>query len=118
MFTDLYEDQFTAALAAAEDETPSPAERAEMLMEIAMGLQYRPKDPAQLKAAADLCDKALSLCPDAEVLLKARITARAISIWPGRCSYSGCAWAIRPSGPKISSIFNELMVQTEFILPC
>src|SRR4030095_10573139 len=38
----------------------------------------------------------------------ARITARAISIWPGRCSYSGCACAIRPSGPKISCMRLEL----------
>jgi len=83
---DLFEDQFAAALAASDDETASPAERAEMLMEIAVGLQYRPKDPAQLRAAVDLCDKALSLCPEAEPLLKARITARkatALQAMPG-----------------------------------
>jgi tetratricopeptide (TPR) repeat protein len=87
--TDLYEDQFAAALAAAEDESATPAERAEMLMEIAMGLQIRPKDAAQLKAAVDLCDKALSLCPQEDVLLKARITARkatALQAIPGEDS--------------------------------
>jgi tetratricopeptide (TPR) repeat protein len=84
--TDLFEDQFAAALAAAADETASPAERAEMLMEIAMGLQIRPKDPAQLRAAVDLCDRALALCPEAETLLRARITARkatALQAMPG-----------------------------------
>lgn len=73
---DRFQDQFAAALAAAEDETASPAERAEMLMEIAMGLQQRPKDAAQLHAAVELCDKALSLCPEDHALLRARITAR------------------------------------------
>jgi tetratricopeptide (TPR) repeat protein len=73
---DLFQDQFAAALAAAEDQSASNAERAEMLMEIAMGLQQRPKDPAQLTAAIELCDRALTLCPPEETLLKARITAR------------------------------------------
>lgn len=73
---DLFPDQFAAALAAAEDESVSPAERAEMLMEIAMGLQFRPKSPAQLEAAAELCDRALAICPEAEELLRARIAAR------------------------------------------
>ncbi|MGB0083763.1 MAG: hypothetical protein WBP94_00110 [Rhodomicrobiaceae bacterium] len=73
---DLFKDQFAAALAAAEAETASPTERAEMLMEISMGLQKQPRDPAQLKAAADLCDKALEICPEEEALLRARITAR------------------------------------------
>jgi tetratricopeptide (TPR) repeat protein len=75
-FADLYPDQFAAALAAAEDESITPVERAEMLMEISMGLQQRPKTPAQLEAAADLCDRALALCPDTEELLRARIAAR------------------------------------------
>jgi tetratricopeptide (TPR) repeat protein len=73
---DLFQDQFAAALKAAADETASPAERAEMLMEIAMGLQNRPKGPEQLQAAVELCDKALDLCPENDPLLKARITAR------------------------------------------
>ncbi len=74
--TDLFQDQFAAALAAADDETASPVERAEMLMEIAMGLQTQPKHPAQLQAAADLCDKALIICPEDFALLRARIAAR------------------------------------------
>jgi tetratricopeptide (TPR) repeat protein len=73
---DLFQDQYAAALAAAEDETAPPAERAEMLMEIAMGLQKQPKQPAQLQAAIDLYDKALAICPAQETLLRARIAAR------------------------------------------
>jgi tetratricopeptide (TPR) repeat protein len=73
---DLSEDQFAAALAAAEDESASPAERVQMLTEIAMGLQARPKGPAQLRMAVELYDRALALCPSDESLLKARVTAR------------------------------------------
>ena len=76
MAADLFEDQFAAALTAAADESASPAERVEMLMEIAMGLQMRPKGPAQLQAAASLCDKALALCPADDALLRARVVAR------------------------------------------
>ena len=76
MTADLSEDQAAAALAIADDESASPAERAEMLMEIAMGLQVRPKGPGQLEAAARLCERAMALCPESEPLLKARIMAR------------------------------------------
>jgi tetratricopeptide (TPR) repeat protein len=65
-----------AASTAAEDDTASPAERAEMLMEVAMGLQHRPKTPAHLYAAVTLYDHALSLCPAQDQLLQARIMAR------------------------------------------
>ena len=76
MIADLFEDQFAAALAAAEDESISPAERTEMLLEIAVGMQLRPKGPAQLRMAAALCDKALTLCPAGDALLRARVMAR------------------------------------------
>lgn len=76
MFTDRVEDQVRAALAAAEDEDATPAERAEMLMEIAIGLQQRPKTSKQLQAAIGLYDKALAVCPASETLLRARIAAR------------------------------------------
>jgi tetratricopeptide (TPR) repeat protein len=65
-----------AALAAARDESVPPLERAEMLMEIAMGLQRRPKTAEQLRDAVALYDEALALCPPAEELLAARLTAR------------------------------------------
>jgi len=74
--SDRIEDQVRAALATAEDETIQPVERAEMLMEIAIGLQIRPKSPLQLESAANLYDRALALCPPDEALFRARITAR------------------------------------------
>lgn len=74
--TSLVGDEVRAALAAAEDADASPSERAEMLMEIAMGLQQQPKSPDQLRASVTLYDKALSICPEEMRLLAARILAR------------------------------------------
>jgi tetratricopeptide (TPR) repeat protein len=70
------EAELNAALTAADDATAAPAERAEMLMEIAIGLQQRPKTPAHLAGAVELYDRALSICPASERLLRARLTAR------------------------------------------
>lgn len=69
-------EEVRAALAVADDEGASTVERAEMLMEIALGLQQRPKSPEQLHAAVELYDKALAVCPESQELLRARITAR------------------------------------------
>ena len=80
------EAELQAALKAADDEGASPVERAEMLMEIAMGLQLKPKSPDQLGAAIELYQRALGLCPQEERLLRARITARmatALQAMPG-----------------------------------
>jgi tetratricopeptide (TPR) repeat protein len=74
--TGLTSDQVRAALAAAESEDASPAERAEMLMEIAIGLQMRPKSPDEIRSAIALYDKALTICPSEMRLLRARILAR------------------------------------------
>jgi len=76
MVDDRVADQVRAALAAADDESARPAERAEMLMEMAMGLQHRPKSPEQLRSAVELYDRGLQVCPEDEHLLRARITAR------------------------------------------
>jgi tetratricopeptide (TPR) repeat protein len=76
MPADRVADELRAALAAAESEDAIPSERAEMLMEIAMGFQQRPKSPGHLHAAVELYDKALSICPVDDSLLRARITAR------------------------------------------
>jgi len=70
------QEEMRAALAAAADTSATPVERAEMLMEIAMGLQKRPKSPDQLLSAVELYQTALTLCPEDERLLSARITAR------------------------------------------
>ena len=65
-----------AAAEAARDDSATPAERAQMLMEIAMGLQRRPKTPEHLRSAVGLYDQALDLCPAEDALLRARIAAR------------------------------------------
>jgi tetratricopeptide (TPR) repeat protein len=70
----LAESQFAAALRAAEDPAASPDERAEMLMEIAMSLQTKPRAPQQLHDAVELYERALLEQP--RVLLAARICAR------------------------------------------
>jgi tetratricopeptide (TPR) repeat protein len=70
------DEQVRAALAAADADTASPQERAEMLMEIAIGLQIKPKSPDDLQAAVDLYDRAIEICPATHGLLAARIHAR------------------------------------------
>jgi len=70
------EEQVRAALAAADADTASPQERAEMLMEIAIGLQLKPKSEHELAAAVALYDRAIEICPESHPLLAARIRAR------------------------------------------
>ena len=72
----LSQQQFEAALAAADDADASPEDRAEMLMEMAMGLQSRPRSPQQLTDAVGLYERALEIAPAGAPLLRARITAR------------------------------------------
>lgn len=67
------------ALKAADVETASAGERAQMLMEIAMGLQQRPKTPAHLTGAIELYDRALGVCPADDPVLHARLVARRAS---------------------------------------
>lgn len=68
------ESQFAAALRAAQDPTASPDERAEMLMEIAMGLQLKPRSPHELHDAVRLYERALAESP--HELLSVRIRSR------------------------------------------
>jgi tetratricopeptide (TPR) repeat protein len=68
--------QFDAALQAVESDAGSAEEKAEMLMEIAMGMQLRPKAAAPLRKAVELYERALALCPPAAPLLNARIRSR------------------------------------------
>jgi len=70
------DEQVRSALAAAGAETASPQERAEMLMEIAIGFQIKPRSPDELVAAVNLYDRALEICPATHALLAARIRAR------------------------------------------
>ena len=68
------ESQFAAALQAAADPQASPEERAEMLMEIAMSLQLKPRVPQQLRDSVSLYSRALEQQPSP--LLAARIRSR------------------------------------------
>lgn len=68
--------QFAEAIRAVESPDASPEERAEMLMEIAMGLQSKPKSPDQLRDAVKLYQRALTELPESAALLQARIRAR------------------------------------------
>ncbi len=70
------DEQVRAALSAADADAASPQDRAEMLMEIAIGLQIKPKSIDELRAAIELYDRALEICPGTHALLKARINAR------------------------------------------
>jgi tetratricopeptide (TPR) repeat protein len=68
--------QVDAALIAVEDADASDSDKAQMLMEIAMGLQQAPRDPSDLMAAVDLYRRALALVPVGEAIGAARIRAR------------------------------------------
>ena len=68
--------QFDAAIAAAESEAASPEEKAEMLMEIAMGMQIKPKTVDQLHQAVALYERAQAACPSNAPLLQARVRSR------------------------------------------
>ena len=68
--------QFEAALKAIETEDATAEEKAEMLMEMAMGIQQKPKSPKQIEDAIELYGRALEFCPEPAILLRARIKAR------------------------------------------
>ena len=65
-----------SALAVAEDPRATPEERAEMLMEVARGLQIKRRAAQQLPDAVLLYRRTLALVPPGFNLLAARIRAR------------------------------------------
>jgi tetratricopeptide (TPR) repeat protein len=71
----LAEHEFAQALSRLETDGASAHDKIEMLVEIATRLQHKPKAPADLHHAAELYDRALTLCV-AEKLLEARIRLR------------------------------------------
>ena len=73
--------QFEAALKTIESEDATPAEKAEMLMEIAMGLQHKPKTARQIEEAIELYRRAAEFCPPQAGALRARILARQGTAW-------------------------------------
>ena len=74
--SDISSTEYEAALKAIETEAVTPEEKAEMLMEIAMGLQQKPKTVREIEEAVALYQRALELCPAAAPALRARIQAR------------------------------------------
>ncbi len=72
----LSDSNFEAALKAVETEDATDEEKAEMLMEMAMGIQQKPKSAKQIEDAIELYKRALEICPNQAVLLRARIKAR------------------------------------------
>lgn len=68
--------QLEAALQAVEADGATPEEKAEMLMEIAMGFQQKPKSAEPLRRAVELYERALLLCPVEAPVLAARVRAR------------------------------------------
>lgn len=70
------EAEVEAALAAVAAEDATVGEKVEMLMEMAIGLQTRPRSPDDLHKALLLYDKALETCPADHYLLRGRIHAR------------------------------------------
>jgi tetratricopeptide (TPR) repeat protein len=76
MEANLQEYEFNQALHMIEEENISDQEKVEMLMEIAKGIQQKPKSPQELYNAIKLYDKALEICPSSELLLIARVEAK------------------------------------------
>ncbi|MCR1347476.1 hypothetical protein NRY68_17130 [Acidithiobacillus ferrooxidans] len=66
---------FNAAIRTARDPEIPAGERAEMLMEIALGLQRKPREPADLEYAEQLYKEALQVCPNEDRLLYGRLLA-------------------------------------------
>ncbi len=76
MADNLQKHEFNQALLAIEEENISDIEKVDLLIQIATGLQQKPKSPQQLFNAVTLYDKALEICPENEILLIARTHAR------------------------------------------
>ncbi len=76
MAENLPDHEFNQALAAIESEAISANEKVDLLVQIAVGLQQRPKSIQQLHNAVTLYDKALTLCSEQDTLLQARTRAR------------------------------------------
>ena len=72
----LSDEHVKAALAAAESSNISVLEKIDLLIEIAIGVQQKPRFVQDLHHAVSLYDRALTLCPAGETLLTARIQAR------------------------------------------
>lgn len=72
MISNFTDTTVNAALAAINSETATPEEKIEMLIELANGLQNKPKTAADLWNAVKLYEQAEELCSQEYLLLKAR----------------------------------------------
>lgn len=77
----LSDSQFESALKAIESEDATAEEKAEMLMEMAMGIQQKPKSVKQLEDAIELYKRAIKICPESSILLRSRIKARQATVY-------------------------------------
>ncbi|MEY2334671.1 hypothetical protein GL267_004910 [Acidithiobacillus ferrianus] len=75
MSESLAEKEYQAALRTARDDAIPAGERAEMLMEIALGLQRRQRRPEDLAQVNRLYKEGLQICPGGDALLRARLLA-------------------------------------------
>jgi tetratricopeptide (TPR) repeat protein len=107
------EDRFTTevevALATVASASATAVEKTEMLVEIAMGLQKRPRHAAQIEAALTLYRKALETCPANEPMLRARTLARmatALRTLPGDASapLEAALAALDEAGPVLAAL--------------
>ncbi len=74
--TELSSEHAHQALSMAGDESIPLSDRVDMLVEIAAGLQSRPKSAEQIHSAVKLYRRALDLVPESETLGRGRIRAR------------------------------------------
>ncbi len=74
--SNLPDHEFNQAMQMIEAEDIRVEDKVEMLMQIGMGIQQKPKNPQQLINAVQLYDAALKLCPKHETLIIARLEAR------------------------------------------
>lgn len=97
------------ALATVESSAATAVEKTEMLVEIAMGLQKRPRTAAQIEGALTLYRKALETCPAGEPLLYARTLARmstALRTLPGDSSapLEAAREALEEAAPALAAL--------------
>jgi tetratricopeptide (TPR) repeat protein len=100
------------ALATVESSPATVVEKTEMLVEIAMGLQKRPRAAAQIEGALTLYRKAVETCPAGEPLLRARTLARmatALRALPGDSSapLTAALSAIDDAAPVLAALGAE-----------
>lgn len=72
MTPNLTEATVKAAIAAIDSETSTTVEKIEMLIEMAMDLQKKPREVEQLRSAVELYLHAIELCGEERLVLRAR----------------------------------------------